>query len=261
MTTETSRNSDYVPLARLVVQQEMIPQTVHNLAGSISASGNISTSLVKTDGFTLISAGITATQGGTVSIQRYLDDGGTQIQGAAVSATLTANTPANLDVLDGKPFSSFILTVTNSSGSVSTISSFALVVQSGTAASSTSIGSVSVSNFPSTQAVTGTFWPTTQPVSVGGNAGADGSTTITTGGTAQALFGSTVPTNGYAIYNPDLSNDLWVSDSATAVANGAGSVRIPANGGGFETPVGYKPVGVVSIVGAVTAQKITARRW
>lgn len=101
--------------------------------------------------------------------------------------------------------------------------------------------------------------PTANLVTLG-NIASSGDTTITTGGTAQLLFAA-APTNGFAVYNPDAANDLWVSDSATAVANGKGSIRVPANGGGYETPAGYKPIGPVSIVGATTAQKITARRW
>jgi hypothetical protein len=92
-------------------------------------------------------------------------------------------------------------------------------------------------------------------------AATDGSTTITTGGTAQNLFGGTTPVNGFSIYNPHASSDLWVSDSGTAAANAAGSIRVPANGGWYETPAGQKPLGVVSIVGATTGQPITARRW
>lgn len=90
-----------------------------------------------------------------------------------------------------------------------------------------------------------------------------GDTTITTGGTAQILFGGKQPTNGFGIYNPDPSNDLWVSDSTTAAANAAGSIRVPANGGWYETPnvVLAKPLGKISIVGAVTGQAITARSW
>ena len=94
-----------------------------------------------------------------------------------------------------------------------------------------------------------------------GAAGADGSTTITLGGTAQNLFAGATPTNGFEICNPDATNDLWVSDSTTAAANGTGSYRVAANGGTYTTPPGYKPIGAVSIVGAVTAQKITARKW
>lgn len=99
-----------------------------------------------------------------------------------------------------------------------------------------------------------------QQISTGGK-GTSGDATITLGGTSQSLFGGAVPANGFAIYNPDATNDLWVSDSATAAANGTGSIRVAANGGSYETPPGYMPVGVVRIVGAVTAQKITARSW
>lgn len=227
---DTSYNTDYAPFARTSEQQAPVPATTHNLPASIPASSSVMTSLIVTEGFTLISAGIKTTQNGTMAIQRYLDASGTVAQGAAVSVSLVANAAANLDVVDGKPFASFLLTVSNSNGgSASAISNFALLLQSGTASSS--------------------------------NATVDGSTTITTGGTAQSLFGGAVPVNGFAIGNPDPTNDLWVSDSATAVANGVGVIRVAANGGYYATEPRQKPMGAVSIVGAVTGQKITARRW
>lgn len=98
-------------------------------------------------------------------------------------------------------------------------------------------------------------------VNVVGNNATDGSGTITTGATAQNLFAGTAPANGFAVYNPDPTNDLWVSDSTTAAANAVGSIRCAANGGGYETPPNSKPLGVVSIFGGVTGQKFTARRW
>jgi hypothetical protein len=230
--TDTSYNPDYAPFARTSLQQAPVPASVHNLPASVAASSSAQTSLIVTEGFKLISAGIKTGQNGTMSVQRYLDAGGTVPQGASASVALTANTAANLDVLDGKPFASFILTVTNSSGSsASTISNFALLLQA------------SASSAPDTVTTL------------------DGSATITTGGTAQTLFGGAIPVNGWAVYNPDATNDLWVSDSATASANGLGSIRVVANGGGYETPPAYKPFGSVSIVGSVTNQKITARRW
>lgn len=91
--------------------------------------------------------------------------------------------------------------------------------------------------------------------------GASGDTTITLGGTAQNLFNGVTPTNGFAVYNPDATEDLWISDSTTAAPNGQGSIRVVANGGGYETPNGYRPIGPVSIVGATTGHKITARMW
>jgi hypothetical protein len=98
-------------------------------------------------------------------------------------------------------------------------------------------------------------------VIITGSPGSDGSGTITTGGTAQNLFTGATPTNGYAVYNPDPTNDLWINEGAAALANGSGSIRVSANGGAYETPPGYKPFHAVSIVGAVTAQKFTARQW
>ncbi|MBV8061634.1 MAG: hypothetical protein JO253_08950 [Alphaproteobacteria bacterium] len=366
--TDTSYNPGFAPYARWSVEQAPVPATTHNLPTSIAASGTVQTSLIVTEGFTLISAGLTSTQAGTLSIQRYLDAGGAVPQGAAVSVALTATSAANLDVLDGKPFASFILTVTNSNGSsAATLNNFALLLQtsasnspntgvanntvsvSGQAkiivtdpttgngalvtafhnADNQSLGTVygimtggvdqllngsgnldrkrgvagdgmagtglaaevpmlwngtsydrapgSAANgmkvqvgnsvavtgtfWQATQPVSGTFWQTTQPVSLTGNAATDGSTTLTTGGTAQNLFGGTVPTNGYAICNPDPSNDLWVSDSTTAAANGVGSIRVAANGGYYATEAGQRPLGAVSVYGATTGQKITARRW
>jgi hypothetical protein len=102
---------------------------------------------------------------------------------------------------------------------------------------------------------------TGQAAQVQAAAGSSGSTSITAGGTAQNLFGGATPTNGFEVCNPDASNDLWISDETTAAANGQGSIRVAANGGSYTTPPGYRPIGAVSIVGAVTGQKITARKW
>jgi hypothetical protein len=85
--------------------------------------------------------------------------------------------------------------------------------------------------------------------------------TITTGGTAQVLLAASTGANGYSVYNPDSTNDLWISESGNALANASGSVRIPANGGWYEQPPGSTPALPVSIVGAVTGQKFTARWW
>jgi hypothetical protein len=93
------------------------------------------------------------------------------------------------------------------------------------------------------------------------NASVDCSTTITTGGTAQILCGGVVPKTGFKITNPDPAQDLWASDVGTAMANGMGSTRIAANGGYWALEPGEKPLGAISIVGAVTGQKITAKRW
>jgi len=86
------------------------------------------------------------------------------------------------------------------------------------------------------------------------------STTIATGGTAQALAGGT-PVNGWSVSNPDaLAESLWVSDTGTAAANAAGSIEI-VPGFSYETPPGRRPAGAVSVVAATTGHKFTASTW
>jgi hypothetical protein len=97
--------------------------------------------------------------------------------------------------------------------------------------------------------------------STGGSATAADVTSFTAGGTAQSLFGGVVPADGWALYNPNASDDCWVSDSTTAAVNGAGSIRLVANGGGYETPAGYRPSHAVSLICPNTGDKMTARRW
>lgn len=226
---ETSYSPSFTPYQNWSVRQAPVPTSTHNLAGSIAASGSIQSSLIVTAGFSQISVGLTSSNAGTLSVQRYLDAGGAVAQGVAIAVPLVANTPANLDVMDGKSFSSFKITVTNSVASTATLSNVAVLLQAADLE--------------------------------GSNNASDGSTTITTGGTAQTLFGGVIPTNGFAVYNPDPANDLWISDTTTAAINGLGSVRIAPNGGSYETPATYRPIGAVSIVGAAAGQKITARRW
>ncbi len=226
---DTSYRPDFAPYASAAFRQTSVPARTHNLPATMNASSSVQSSLIVTEGYTLISVGITLTQNGTLSVQRYLDAGGTVLQGNAVSIPLVANTAANLDVLDGKPFASFQVTVTNSSGTSASLSALAILLQA-----SDQRGSDNTT---------------------------DGSTTITTAGVAQTLFGGAIPGNGFAIYNPDAVNDLWISDSTTAAVNGLGSIRVFAGGGGFETPALYRPFGPVSVIGAAAGQKITARSW
>ena len=91
---------------------------------------------------------------------------------------------------------------------------------------------------------------------------ADANNAIATGGVSQQLFGGVAPKNGYEIINNDPSNVLWVNDQGgTASANGANCFEVFYLGGDYSTPTGMKPPGVVSVVGAVTNQKYTARSF
>ena len=94
-----------------------------------------------------------------------------------------------------------------------------------------------------------------------GQTGTGGDATITSGGVAQNLFSGTTPVNGFSIINPNLTDDCWWSDSTTAAINGKGSGRLAANGGEYDTPDVYKPVGAVSVICPTTSDVLTARRW
>ena len=87
-----------------------------------------------------------------------------------------------------------------------------------------------------------------------------GDAAVTAGGTAQMLFSGATPPNGWKVANPDVAEELWVSDSTTAAPNGQGSTCLPA-GGILTTEPGEKPVGPVSVYGATTGHPITARSW
>lgn len=127
-------------------------------------------------------------------------------------------------------------------------------------------------------AVTGSFWQTTQPVSLAtvpshavtnagtfavqptSSAGTLVATTVATGGTAANVFGAT-PANGFEIINPHASEILYIRESGTAtVADNSTSIPIGPKGS-YTTPAGYKPTGDVSFVAATAGHAIIARRW
>lgn len=173
--------------------------------------------------------------------------------------------------------------ITDSAGAVVDFSAPSAVTQSGTwtvqpgNTPNTTPWVVDADNFPTTvdtnsgnksastiRVVLATDQPaltTPMPTTVGATALTDASSTITAGGTAQTLFSAASVVSGYEVINPDPTADLWISDTTTAAANGTGSIRIVANGGSYSSPAGMKPSAAVSIVGATTGQKFTARRW
>lgn len=116
--------------------------------------------------------------------------------------------------------------------------------------------------YPNDQAQAGgaiPVWLAAAPSGSTSGMGTNRSGTITTGGTAQQLMAASTTRSTWFVSNPDPTNDLWIAlNGVTAAVNGTGSVRVPANGGGFGLDL-PKPVrGAISIIGAVTGQKFTA---
>lgn len=106
--------------------------------------------------------------------------------------------------------------------------------------------------FISIDPVTSKPIPTTKtPIDISG--------TITDGGEAQVLDAARTGRSGYSIYNPSLTESLWHSDVAEAVA-GSPSKEVPP-GAEFVTEPGVCGAGVISIIGQTTGQVFTARVW
>lgn len=106
-----------------------VPDSVHGLGSSVASSGSATSNLIYSDGFQAIAVGVTSTQGGLITVQRYLDDAGTVPQGPPLTAVITADVAANLNVADGLPFASFTVQVSNSGGADATLSNLAIVLQ------------------------------------------------------------------------------------------------------------------------------------
>lgn len=96
--------------------------------GTIAAAGNYTSALIPADGFKNLACGVTSTQTGAISIQRYIDRAGLVAQGAAISTALVASTPAVVNANDGLAFQSFTVKITNTGGSTATITGFALLL-------------------------------------------------------------------------------------------------------------------------------------
>lgn len=107
----------------------------------------------------------------------------------------------------------------------------------------------------------GNPFTSTNPLQISlGRASTVGDSTIAVGGTAQTVFGGVVPDNGWKIFNPHPTEDLWVNDAGGVAAPNTG-IRVFAGGGQYSTESGEKPAGPLSIYGATTGHAFGARKW
>ncbi len=100
------------------------------LASTIAANDNITSNVILTNGYKLFAFGLTSTQAGSLSIQRYLDNAGKIPQGAPLTANLAANKPMIVNTPDNVAFQSLQITVNNSGTSQATLSNVLLLIQS-----------------------------------------------------------------------------------------------------------------------------------
>ncbi len=112
-----------------VLQVPLLPALI-NISASIAGNGSVVSDVIIANGYKAFAFGCTSSQNGTVSIQRYLDQAGTILQGAALTVSLTGGTAAILNNSDNHPFQSMVITVSNSSGSAATLTNTLLLLQS-----------------------------------------------------------------------------------------------------------------------------------
>ncbi|MCE9565840.1 MAG: hypothetical protein K8U57_27765 [Planctomycetes bacterium] len=109
--------------------QVLVPASVHGLPASVPAGNHVTSNLIFSDGMQVVAVGVTSTQAGTVTVQRYLDDAGLIKQGAPLTASLVANTAQVLNVTDGNPFASFTVDISNSAGSAASLTNVGVLLQ------------------------------------------------------------------------------------------------------------------------------------
>lgn len=121
MSLIASNEETSAPVEQAGSVQAVIAAAVHGLASAIAAAGNIKSNVIKTLGWQKGGVGLTSSQAGVLSVQRYLDQAGTIPVGAAITANLTAATAAAVTWSDGLPCQSIQIEVTNSSGSTAAV--------------------------------------------------------------------------------------------------------------------------------------------
>lgn len=113
------------------VSQVQLSETQIGLSLTIAASSENNSEIVLSGGYKSFCVGLTSSQDGELSIQRYIDREGNvpQDNNDPFTISFVATQPVSLNVSDGKPFQSIKITVSNSSGSIATISNFLLLFQ------------------------------------------------------------------------------------------------------------------------------------
>ncbi len=109
--------------------QVLVPAAVHGLPATVPAGSNVTSQPIYSDGMQLGAVGVTSSQAGNITVQRYLDHAGLIKQGAALTQAITANTAGVLNITDGNPFASFTVNISNSGGSAANLTNVGILLQ------------------------------------------------------------------------------------------------------------------------------------
>jgi len=109
--------------------QYQVPAAVHQLPASVAAGGTASSAVISSDGYQKIALSVTSTEAGTLTLQRYLDAAGTVPQGTALQASIAAGQPALVNAIDGLPFQSVKVSVSNSGSTGANLTNLVILLQ------------------------------------------------------------------------------------------------------------------------------------
>ena len=110
--------------------QVLVPASVHNLPSTISAGNHVTSNLILSDGMEIGAVGVTSTQGGMITVQRYLDDAGTIKQGAALAQAIRRQLCCDPGDYGRQSFlRSFTVDISNTGLSTATLSNLGILLQ------------------------------------------------------------------------------------------------------------------------------------
>lgn len=109
--------------------QYQVPAAAHQLPTSVAAGRTASSAVIPSDGYQKIALSVTSTEAGTLTLQRYLDASGTVPQGAALQASIAAGQPALVNAVNGLPFQSLTVSVSNSGGTGANLTNLVVLLQ------------------------------------------------------------------------------------------------------------------------------------
>lgn len=99
------------------------------LSTSVAAAGTNPSAPISSNGYSAFAVGVTSSQAGTLTVQRYLDASATIPQGPALTATLTAAIAAVVNATDGVPFGSFTVSVSNTGTAAAALTNTGVLLQ------------------------------------------------------------------------------------------------------------------------------------
>lgn len=122
-----SQNTGFLDIRSVGPVAQAIP-VIDPLPTTIAAGGQWQSAILPADGFKALAVGVTSSQAGDLSVQRFIDTAGAVLQGTSTTQPLTAGAAGTVSIADGAPFASFQITITNTGSLAATVTNFATLL-------------------------------------------------------------------------------------------------------------------------------------